>query len=89
LLRQQYAEQPSNSRRLPDWRITLRRGARVVVERALGECLAPTLTIGLLVLLAIVGLLGIIAMTLSVGNAALVLLAGVIMRISCERRDRR
>jgi hypothetical protein len=38
---------------------------------------------------AIAGLLAIIAVTLSPGNALLVLIAGVIMRISCEHRSRR
>jgi hypothetical protein len=74
---------------LPGWRIAARRVVTTVVERALGECLAPTPTIGLLVMAAIAGLLAIIAVTLSPGNALLVLLAGVLMRISCERRGRR
>lgn len=74
---------------LPGWRIATRRVITTVVERALGECLAPTPTIGLLVMAAIVGLLAIIAVTLTPGNALLVLLAGVIMRISCEHRSRR
>jgi hypothetical protein len=74
---------------LPGWRIATRRVVTNVVERALGECLAPTPTIGLLVMAAIAGLLAIIAVTLSPGNALLVLIAGVIMRISCEHRSRR
>ncbi|HEY3608364.1 MAG TPA: hypothetical protein VGL06_12730 [Pseudonocardiaceae bacterium] len=74
---------------LPGWRIATRRVVTTVVERALGECLAPTPTIGLLVMAAIAGLLAIIAVTLSPGNALLVLIAGVIMRISCEHRSRR
>jgi len=74
---------------LPGWRIATRRVITTVVERALGECLAPTPTIGLLVMAAIAGLLAIIAVTLTPGNALLVLLAGVIMRISCEHRSRR
>jgi hypothetical protein len=74
---------------LPGWRIATRRVITTVVERALGECLAPTPTIGLLVMAAIAGLLAIIAVTLTPGNALLVLLAGVIMRISCEHRGRR
>jgi hypothetical protein len=73
---------------LPDWRVALRRGVTTVVERALGECLAPTPTKGMLVLLAIFGLLAVITVTLSLGNALLVLLAGVIMRITCEYRGR-
>lgn len=76
-------------RGLPSWRIATRRVVTTVVERALGECLAPTPTIGLLVLAGIAGLLAIIAVTLSPGNALLVLLAGVLMRISCERTGRR
>jgi len=74
---------------LPGWRIATRRVITTVVERALGECLAPTPAIGLLVMAAIAGLLAVIALTLSPGNALLVLLAGVIMRISCEHRSRR
>jgi hypothetical protein len=75
-------------RGLPGWRIATRRAVNTVVERALGECLAPTPTIGLLVMAAIAGLLAVIAVTLSPGNAALVLLAGIIMRISCEYQAR-
>jgi hypothetical protein len=74
---------------LPGWRIATRRVITTVVERALGECLAPTPTVGVLVMAAIAGLLAIIAVTLTPGNALLVLLAGVIMRISCEHRGRR
>jgi hypothetical protein len=91
MLRQQYAQRPTEKvtpagRTLPHWNIRLRRFAATVLERTLGECWAPNLKVGLLVLLAIVSLLGIIAVTLSVGNALLVLLAAVVMRISCERR---
>jgi hypothetical protein len=74
---------------LPGWRIATRRVITTVAERTLGECLAPTPTIGLLVMAAIAGLLAIIAVTLSPGNALLVLLAGIIMRLSCEHRSRR
>jgi hypothetical protein len=74
---------------LPGWRIATRRVVTTVVERALGECLARTPAIGLLAMVAIAGLLAVIAVTLSPGNALLVLLAGVIMRISCEHRSRR
>jgi hypothetical protein len=80
---------PTAGSGLPGWRIATRRVITTVVERALGECLAPTPTIGLLVMAAIAGLLAIIAVTLTPGNALLVLLAGVIMRISCEHRSRR
>jgi len=73
---------------LPAWRIAMRRVVTTVMERALGECLAPTPTIGLLVMATIAGLLAVIAVTLTPGNALLVLLAAVIMRISCERRNR-
>jgi hypothetical protein len=73
---------------LPGWRIALRRAVLFVVERALGQCLGATPTRGALVLVAVVGLLAVITVTLSVGNALLVLLAGVIMRISCEYRSR-
>lgn len=92
MLRQDYAEQtalaPPTGRTMPSWRITLRRLVLLVVERALGTCLAPTPTRGVLVLLAILGLLTVITVTLSIGNALLVLLAGAIMRISCEYRGR-
>lgn len=93
MLRQQFAERPtahtdvpSRRRTLPQWNVTLRRLVTVVLDRTLGECWAPTPTRGVLVLLTIVSLLAIIAVTLSVGNAALVLLAAVAMRITCERR---
>ncbi|HVV18634.1 MAG TPA: hypothetical protein VHF06_04315 [Pseudonocardiaceae bacterium] len=91
MLGQQYAERPTETvtppgRTLPHWNIALRRFVAVVLERTLGECWAPNPRVGLLVLLVIVGLLAIIAVTLSVGNALLVLLAAVVMRISCERR---
>jgi hypothetical protein len=94
MLRQQDADQtylPRSVRparhTLPGWRITLRRVVMTVVERLLGHCLAATATRGVLVLLAIVGLLAVITVTLSIGNALLVLLAGVIMRVSCEYRN--
>lgn len=73
---------------LPGWRIALRRGVTTVVERALGECLASTPAKGVLVLLAIFGLLAVITVTLSLGNALLVFLAGAIMRVTCEYRGR-
>ena len=97
MLRQDYAEQTAPAPTpvtappaggMPSWRITLRRFVLLVVERALGTCLAPTPTRGVLVLLAILGLLTVITVTLSIGNALLVLLAGVIMRVSCEYRSR-
>jgi hypothetical protein len=97
MLRQDYAEQtapaptPVTERPaggMPGWRIALRRYVLFVVDRALGTCLAPTPTRGVLVLLAILGLLAVITVTLSIGNALLVLLAGVIMRISCEYGSR-
>jgi hypothetical protein len=99
MLRQQYVEPPSTEqvgdqgrpaigRALPQWQVTLRRSVHMVLERCLGECFAPNARIGLLVVLLIIGLLTIIAMTLSVGNALLVLLVAVVMRISCERGKR-
>jgi hypothetical protein len=97
MLGQHYAEQTPEAappqdvpvgRGLPGWRITLRRTTLNVVERVLGTCLAATPTRGVLVLLAVLGLLAVITVTLSVGNALLVLLAGAIMRISCEYRAR-
>lgn len=75
-------------RGLPGWRIALRRGTQTVVERVLGHCLAQTPARGVLVMLAILGLLAVITVTLSLGNALLVLLAGVIMRVGCEYRNR-
>jgi hypothetical protein len=95
MLRQQYAEQatteqdadaPSVGRTLPQWRVVLRKSVGTVLERTLGECWAPNPRTGLLVLLLIIGLLGIIAVTLSVGNALLVLVVSVVMRVSCDRR---
>lgn len=97
MLRQDYAEQTTPAATpvaaaptggMPSWRIALRRLVLFVVDRALGTCLAPTPMRGVLVLLAILGLLTVIAVTLSIGNALLVLLAGAIMRISCEYRSR-
>jgi hypothetical protein len=93
--RQRYAERPTllvadpTSRTLPHWNITVRRFVGTVLERTLGECLAPNTRTGLLVLTVILGLLAVIAVTLSVGNALLVLLAAVVMRVSCERRPAR
>jgi hypothetical protein len=66
--------------------MTLRRLVIRVLDRTLGECWAANPRRGLLMLLAVVSLLAVIAITLSVGNAALVLLAAVAMRITCERR---
>jgi hypothetical protein len=74
---------------LPGWRIATRRVITTVVERALGESLAQTPAIGLLVMATLAGLLAVIAVTLSPGNALLVLIAGIIMRLSCEHRGRR
>ena len=97
MLRQDYAEQTAPAPTpvtatpaggMPSWRITLRRFVMLIVDRALGTCLTPTPMRGLLVLLAILGLLTVITVTLSIGNALLVLLAGAIMRINCEYRGR-
>jgi hypothetical protein len=93
MLRQRYAERPTDtvpatSHRTPPKNVTARRFVARALERTLGECLAPNPRSGLLVLVAIVVLLGIIAVTLSVGNALLVLLAAVVMRVSCERGRR-
>jgi hypothetical protein len=92
MLRQQYAERPTadtpappDRLTLPRWNVALRHIVTVVLERTLGERLAPTPRAGLSILLAVAALLVIIAVTLSVGNAALVLLAVVIMRVGCER----
>jgi hypothetical protein len=73
---------------LPDWQVTARRIVGTVTERILGECWAPTWQRGLLVLGLLAGLLAIIAVTLSVGNALLVAAVGGVMRILCERRNR-
>lgn len=92
--RQRYAERPTRQipttpvRTAPPWNVTVRRMLARVPERALGECLAPTPRSGLLVLVTVVALIGVIAVTLSVGNALLVLLAAAAMRVSCERRGR-
>jgi hypothetical protein len=95
MLRQQYAEQsdqhtdtvrPGAGRTLPPWRIAVRRWLAVACERILGECWAPNPRTGLLVLLVIIGLLAVIAVTLSVGNALLVLVVAAVMRLACERR---
>lgn len=91
MLRQRYAERPTDTapttshRTRPPGNVTARRYVARALERMLGECLAPNPRSGLLVLVAIVCLLGVIAVTLSIGNALLVLLAAVVMRVSCER----
>lgn len=90
--RQRYAERPAplvpstTGPARSHWNVTTRRIVARVLEQTLGECLAPTPRSGLLVLVTIIALLAVIAVTLSVGNALLVLLAGTVMRISCERR---
>lgn len=59
------------------------------VERAFGECFALSLPLAVLALVAVAVLLAVIAYTLSVANAVLVVAAAVAMRITCERRNRR
>ena len=91
MLRQRYAERPATTaptthRTQQPRNVPLRRLVVSVLERTLGECLAPNPRSGLLMLVAIACLLGVIAVTLSVGNALLVLLAAVVMRVSCDRR---
>jgi hypothetical protein len=97
MLEQQYAEPspadgdppadraPAGST-LPNWQVVARRTIGTVCDRILGECWAPTWQRGLLVLGVIVGLLVVIAVTLSVGNALLVGAVGAVMRILCEYR---
>lgn len=77
---------PPAGRTLPAWQITTRRWLAVACERILGECWAPNPRTGLLVLLVIIGLLAVIAVTLSIGNALLVLVVAAVMRVACERR---
>jgi hypothetical protein len=72
---------------LPPWRITARRVVLTACERAIGECFVPNAGAGLAILGSIVALLAVIAVTLSVGNALLVLLVAIVMRILCERRN--
>jgi hypothetical protein len=72
---------------VPRRAVVPRRVVVAVVERALGERWAPTPGRGVLVLLAIAALLGVIALTLSVGNALLVLFVAVVMRVACEYRN--
>jgi hypothetical protein len=89
---QQYAEPRADdavteaARPLPQWRTTIRTRTLMVCERILGECFVPNARTGLLVLAVVVGLLAVIAVTLSVGNALLVLLVATVMRLICERR---
>jgi hypothetical protein len=89
---QQYVEPPSAdddqraASTLPNWQVVARRTVGTVTERILGECWAPTWQRGLLVLSVIAGLLVVIALTLSVGNAVLVAAVGAVMRIVCEQR---
>lgn len=64
----------------------VRRGLLAFTERALGERFAPSLRVALPTLLLVVVLIGVIAYTLSVVNALIVIAAAVIMRISCDRR---
>jgi hypothetical protein len=66
----------------------VRRRVLAFTERTLGECFAPSLRVALPVLLLVVALLGVIAYTLSIVNALVVIAAVVVMRISCERRGR-
>lgn len=73
-------------RALPEWRVVTRRRVMTVCERVLGECFVPNARTGVAVLAAIIGALAVIAVTLSVGNALLVLLVATVMRIACERR---
>lgn len=75
-----------DARPMPDWRAVTRRWVLAACERVLGECLVPNARTGVALLAAIAGALTVIAVTLSVGNALLVLLAAVVMRIACERR---
>ena len=88
MLGQQYAEPPTDEtvRPLPEWRVAAHRHVLTVCERVLGECFVPNARTGLGLLAAVVGLLAVIAVTLSVGNALLVLLVAVVMRVVCERR---
>lgn len=86
MLGQEYADAGlAADRPLPDWRVGTRRRVITVCERVLGECFVPNARTGVALLAAIVGALTVIALTLSVGNALLVLLAAVVMRIVCER----
>ncbi|HEX5114718.1 MAG TPA: hypothetical protein VFW65_05920 [Pseudonocardiaceae bacterium] len=73
-------------RALPDWRVVTHRRVMTVCERVLGECFVPNARTGVAVLAAIIGALTVIAVTLSVGNALLVLFVAAVMRIACERR---
>lgn len=73
-------------RALPDWRVVTRRRVLTVCERVLGECFVPNARTGVALLAAIIGALTVIAVTLTVGNALLVLLVAGVMRIACERR---
>lgn len=75
-----------DARSMPDWRAVARRWVLAGCERALGECFVPNARTGVALLAAIAGALTVIAVTLSAGNALLVLLAAVVMRIACERR---
>lgn len=91
MLRQEYAEQSEQStvpagRTLPHWQVVARRWLGVALERVVGECWSPNPWAVLLVLGVIVALLVVIAVTLSVGNALLVALVGIVMRVACERR---
>lgn len=91
MLRQQYAEQSEDSTvavrpTLPQWQVVARRWLSVVVERIVGECWSPNPKLALLVLAVVVGLLVVIAMTLSIGNALLVAAVSVMMRVVCDRR---
>ena len=92
MLGQQFAESPTDesvtqeARPLPEWRVMARRRVLTVCERILGECFVPNARTGVGLLAAVAGLLTVIAVTLSVGNALLVLLVAVVMRIICDRR---
>jgi hypothetical protein len=90
MLGQQYASGAPDtgrppSRPLPEWRVVARRLVLTVCERVLGECFVPNARTGLAVLAAVIGALTVIALTLSIGNALLVLVVAAVMRIVCER----
>lgn len=84
MLRQHDAEQLTDRTDAPVRR-SMSGWLRAALERVVGECWPGPKT-AVLVLFVIAGLLAVIALTLSIGNALLVALVAVVMRVACEWR---
>lgn len=67
----------------------VRRRAARLLDQLLGDWWAPSRKVAALVLLLIIGLVGIIALTLGPVSAGLVVAAGAAMRLCCDPPRRR